>query len=66
VWTLSGELNGMIDFSTFKKVSWRVAEMNFHKKLQDIETTIYSMKLIENKKLTPEEEEFIRINLLIN
>jgi len=48
-------LNGAIDFFTFKKVSWRVAEMNFHKKLQDIDTTIYSMKLIENKKLTPEE-----------
>jgi hypothetical protein len=40
--------------------------MNFYKKLQAIDTTIYSMKLIENKKLTAEEEEFIRINLLIN
>jgi hypothetical protein len=40
--------------------------MNFYKKLQAIETTIYSMKLIENKQLRSEEEEFIRINLLIN
>lgn len=40
--------------------------MNFCKKIQAIDTTIYSMKLIENKRLSPEEEEFIRINLLIN
>jgi len=47
-------MNGAIDFFTFKKVSWKVAEMNFYKKLQAIDTTIYSMKLIENKKLRPE------------
>lgn len=40
--------------------------MNFYKKIQAIDTTIYSIKLIENKRLSPEEEEFIRINLLIN
>jgi hypothetical protein len=66
VWSLGGELQGAIDFFTFKKTTWRVAEMNFHKKLQAIDTTIYSMKLIENKKLSPQEEEFIRVNLLIN
>ena len=46
VWTLKGDLNGSIDFFTFKKISWKAAEMNFHKKLQAIDTTIYSMKLI--------------------
>jgi hypothetical protein len=34
--------------------------------LQAIDTTIYSMKLIENKQLTSQEEEFIRVNLLLN
>jgi hypothetical protein len=66
LWDMEGQLNGAIDFCTFKKTAWRVAEMNFYKKLQAIDTTIYSMKLIENKKLTPEEEEFIKVNMLIN
>lgn len=48
---MDGNMNGCIDFLTFKKTSWRVAEMNFYKKLQAIDTTIYSMKLIENKQL---------------
>ncbi len=51
LWSMDGNMNGCIDFLTFKKTIWRVAEMNFYKKLQAIETTIYSMKLIENKKL---------------
>ncbi len=55
VWNLEGELNGAIDFFTFKKTAWRVGEINFYKKLQAIDTTIYSMKLIENKKLQPQE-----------
>ncbi len=46
VWNLEGDLNGAIDFFTFKKTSWRVGEINFYKKLQAIDTTIYSMKLI--------------------
>ena len=66
VWSLEGELNGAIDFFTCKKTVWRIAEMNFYKKLQAIDTTIYSMKLIENKQLQPREEEFIRVNLLLN
>jgi len=56
LWSMDGELNGSIDFLTFKKTTWRVAEMNFYKKLQAIDTTIYSMKLIENKQLKSEEE----------
>ena len=48
-------MNGCIDFFTFKKTSWKVGEINFHKILQAIDTTIYSMKLIENKQLTEQE-----------
>lgn len=66
LWSMEGEMNGAIDFCTFKKVAWKVAELNFYKKLQAIDTTIYSMKLIENKRLRPEEEEFIKVNMLIN
>ena len=53
---MEGVMNGCIDFFTFKKNSWRVGEINFYKILQAIDTTIYSMKLIENKQLTAQEE----------
>jgi hypothetical protein len=66
VWSLEGEMNGSIDFFTFKKINWKVSEINFHKKIQAIETCIYAIKLIENRKFTPREEEEIKINLLMN
>ena len=37
---------GTINFSTFKKQYWLLPEINLYKKLQAIETTIYSIRLI--------------------
>ncbi len=36
VWSIEGEMNGSIDFFTFKKINWKVSEINFHKKIQAI------------------------------
>lgn len=66
VWSFNFDYNGAINFSTFKKIFWKIPEVNFHKKLQAIETTIYSIKLIENRKFTPSEEQRIKVHLLLN
>lgn len=49
-------MSGSIDFFTFKKIQWKVSEINFHKKIQAIETCIYAIKLIENRKFSLKEE----------
>lgn len=46
VYSLNNEYNGAINFSTFKKIFWKIPQVNFFKKLQAIDTTIYSIKLI--------------------
>jgi len=66
VWSFKNEYNGAINFVTFKKIFWKIPEINFYKKLQAIDTTIYSIKLIENKRFKNEEENYVRIHLLLN
>ena len=66
IWAMNNELTGIINFSTFKKAFWRIPEINFYKKIQAIETTIYSIKLIENRHFTEKEEENIKVHLLLN
>lgn len=46
VFSFKNDYNGAINFATFKKIFWKIPEVNFYKKLQAIDTTIYSIKLI--------------------
>ena len=66
IWSFNAQYNGAINFSTFKKCFWKIPEVNFYKKLQAIDTTLNSIKLIENKKFDPEEEKKIKVHLLLN
>jgi hypothetical protein len=66
VYSFKNEYNGAINFATFKKIFWKIPQVNFFKKLQTIDTTIYSIKLIENKKFQPEEEVKVKVHLLLN